>query len=51
MTGSHHGREHMGTPSIYNLDYLGLVTEIIDDIDFVNRVNEHVGEDPPRNIE
>ena len=36
----------MTTPSVYNLDHLGLVAGIIDQIGLVKWVNEHVGEDP-----
>ncbi|NER00959.1 MAG: IS1634 family transposase [Cyanothece sp. SIO2G6] len=37
----------MGTPAIYNLDHLGVVAGIIDDIDLVSLVDEHVGDDRP----
>ena len=36
----------MATPDVYNLDHLGLVAGIIDQIGLVKLVNEHVGEDP-----
>ena len=36
----------MATPTVYNLDHLGLVAGIIDQIGLVKLVNEHVGEDP-----
>ncbi len=35
----------MGTPAIYNLDHLGLVAGLIDEINLVSLVNEHVGDD------
>lgn len=36
----------MVTPTVQNLDHLGLVAGIIDQIGLVKLVNEHVGEDP-----
>ena len=36
----------MGVPEIYNLDHLGLVAGLTDQLELVEQINEHVGEDP-----
>ena len=40
----------MGVLQIYNLDHLGLVAGIIDEMGLVNQINEHLGEDPRETV-
>lgn len=40
----------MGVPEIYNLDHLGLVAGLIDQLELVEQINEHVGEDPHEKV-
>lgn len=40
----------MGEIQIYNLDHLGLVAGIIDQMELVEQINQHLGEDPHEKV-
>ena len=40
----------MGEFQIYNLDHLGLVAGIIDQMELVEQINQHLGEDPHEKV-